>query len=55
MEKLLTKDPTKRISARKALEHPWLTRRALRIRQANPHEEQNDQSDDVDEFACNIS
>ena len=55
VEKLMTKDPSKRINARKALEHPWLTRRALRMRQTTPQENQTDQSTDVTDFACTIS
>ncbi len=55
VEKLLTKDPSKRISAKKALGHPWITRRALRMQNPIPQEDQNDQTEDVNNCACTIS
>lgn len=54
VEKLLTRDPLKRIDASKALQHPWITRRALRQRQTIINDN-NDQLFGTDEFACTIS
>lgn len=53
VEKLLDKDPTKRIDASKALQHPWITRRASRMTQATP--QGDDDSFNANDFACVIS
>ncbi len=53
VEKLMARDPVKRIDAAKALQHPWFTRRSRSLRQPLQLEEV-DQSE-PNEYACTIS
>jgi serine/threonine protein kinase len=51
VEKLLISDPSKRMEASKALQHPWITRRNRDVK------EQGDDADSfqAEGFACAIS
>lgn len=54
VEKLMRPDPSKRIDASTALQHPWITRRLRRRRRVTQDESQDD-SPKTEEFACVIS
>lgn len=52
VEKMLERDPSKRIEPKKALQHPWITRRAERSKIPTETESSNESLED---FACSIS
>jgi serine/threonine protein kinase len=56
VEKLLKRDPAERIDASKALQHAWITRRALRKRQSVSQDDGHDHDRfQPENYACSIS
>jgi serine/threonine protein kinase len=51
VEQMLERDPSKRIEPKKALQHPWITRRAIRNKSAVTSSSQAS----LEDFACSIS
>lgn len=51
VEKMLERDPLKRIEPKKALQHPWITRRATQ----NKLKQESTRIESQNEFACAIS
>lgn len=52
VEKMLERDPSKRIEPKKALQHPWITRRAER---SKIPAETKSSNESLEDFACSIS